>query len=66
MQLLNAIPVNWFIVIVSVLTAVILYLILFKVPDEEPETETENKSESKGVRELESKKTKAKKKSSTR
>ena len=35
MPILDAIPVNWFIVGTSVLAGVILFLILTQVPDEE-------------------------------
>lgn len=39
MPILDAIPVNVFIVGTSVLAGVILFLILWKIPDDEEETE---------------------------
>ncbi len=35
MPILDAIPVNWFIVGTSILAGVILFLILWQIPDEE-------------------------------
>ena len=47
MDILNSLNVNWFVLISSALTAVILYLIIFKIPDEEPETAMETKTSEK-------------------
>lgn len=60
MPILDAIPVNVFIVGTSILAGVILFLILWKIPDEDEETE--EKPEDMGAKETASKKPKGKKK----
>lgn len=42
MPILDAIPVNWFIVGTSVLAGVILFLILTQIPDEEEPSSAED------------------------
>lgn len=47
MQFLDSLSINWFVLVTSVVTAIILYLILFKIPDEDDQpdlAESDDKS----------------------
>ncbi|OGG18483.1 hypothetical protein A2721_01700 [Candidatus Gottesmanbacteria bacterium RIFCSPHIGHO2_01_FULL_47_48] len=66
--ILDAIPVNWFILGTSVLAGVILFLILTQIPDDEEETENkiEEKSSTSEMKEESKPRLASKKKSSKR